>query len=388
MEPTTEQYLRLGLRLGRHVDGLVDAYYGPAGLTAQTDAEPLRDPATLVADADALLDHLDDGWLRDQARGLRTYAGVLAGERLSYADEVEGCYGVRPQPVSTDVYVAVHERLEELLPGTGPLGDRYTAWREATAVPLERIVPALRDIAAELRAPAAELVHLPDGEGLELEEVRDEPWWAFNYYLGDLQSRVAVNVDVLTTCDDVVELAAHEVYPGHHTEHAVKEQLLIRGRGLLEESIQLVPTPSALLAEGIAESGPDLVLRGDVPERLVHALRRHGLDYDPDHARAVRSARRPLRRIGLDAALLTHDDGASPAEAQEHVERWSLSTPEQAAQTVRFVTDPTWRAYTITYSAGRELCTAFVAGDPARFRRLLTEHVRVGELVASVSSAT
>jgi hypothetical protein len=47
---------------------------------------------------------------------------------------------------------------------------------------------------------------------------------------------------------------------------------------------------------------------------------------------------------------------------------------------VSFVLDPTWRAYAINYSAGRELVHGWVAGDPARFARLLTEHVRVGEL--------
>ena len=34
-----ERYLVLGLRLGKHVDGLVDAYYGPPELQAQVDAE-------------------------------------------------------------------------------------------------------------------------------------------------------------------------------------------------------------------------------------------------------------------------------------------------------------------------------------------------------------
>ena len=34
----------------------------------------------------------------------------------------------------------------------------------------------------------------------------------------------------------------------------------------------------------------------------------------------------------------------------------------------------------VTYPAGRELCRAYVAGAPERFRRLLTEQVRVGEL--------
>ena len=229
-----EDYLLLGLRLGRHVDGLVDAYYGPEELKEQVDAEPLAEAATLVADAEALLGGLEDGWLCDQARGLRTYAGVLAGEELSYSDEVEGCFGVRPQRVGTEVYEAVHEQLDELLPGAGDLAERYEAWREAKNVPEEKVVPAMRDVVEALRARVVDLVELPEDEGLVVEEVRDEPWWAFNYYLGGLRSRVVVNVDTPDICDDLVELASHEVYPGHHTEHAVKEQLFIRERAELE----------------------------------------------------------------------------------------------------------------------------------------------------------
>ncbi|MCA1657544.1 MAG: hypothetical protein LC713_07550, partial [Actinobacteria bacterium] len=56
-----------------------------------------------------------------------------------------------------------------------------------------------------------------------------------------------------------------------------------------------------------------------------------------------------------------------------------------AKHSVSFVIDPTWRAYVITYSAGRDLCRAYVAGDPARFRALLTEHVRIGDLAAAAS---
>jgi hypothetical protein len=384
----TEAYLLLGLRLGRHVDGLVDAYYGPEELSRQVEAEPVAEPAALVEDADALLAQLEDGWLRDQAIGLRTYAGGLAGEKLSYSDEVEGCYGVRPQRVGTEVYAAVHDRLDALLPGTGPLTERYEEWRQSSKVPPDRVAPVFRDVAAELRTCTVELLELPAGEEVVVEEVRDEPWGAFNYYLGGLRSRVVVNLDLPTTCDDVVEVAAHELYPGHHTEHSVKEQLFIRDRGQLEESMQLVPTPAALLQEGLAETGPAIVLGGDVPQRLVEILQRHGLEYDYEQARAVREARRPLGRIGLDAALMIHEDGASPAEAEAHLTRWALVTPEQAAHSVRFVTDPTWRAYVINYSAGRELCHAWVDNDPARFVRLLREHVRVQDLLTAVSSSS
>ena len=377
-----ERYLLLGLRLGRHVDGLVDSYYGPAELEHQTDAEEPRPPPDLVADADSLLAELDDGWLRDQVRGLRTYAGVLAGEELSYSDEVEGCYLVRPGPPEPRSYEAAHERLDALLPGAGSLAERREAFRGSQRVPRERLLPALRALVAELRTRTEALVELPPREGVELDEVSDEPWWAFNYYLGGLRSRVVVNVDVPTTSDELVELAAHEVYPGHHTEHSLKERLLVQERGLVEEAIQLVPTPQAVLSEGIAESGRELVLDEDGRAATVEILRRHGLPYD-ERAPAVREAAMPLRRVGLDAALLVHEQGATPEEAAAYVERWALATAERARHSVSFVTDRTWRAYVITYSAGGDLVRGYVRGDAARFRRLLTEHVRVGELVAA-----
>src|SRR6266487_4412355 len=89
-QSVAQRYLRLGLQLGRHVEGIVDAYCGPPEPAAAVEAAPPVNPRTLVAAAEALLDELEDGWLHDQVVGLRTYAGVLAGESASYADEVEG----------------------------------------------------------------------------------------------------------------------------------------------------------------------------------------------------------------------------------------------------------------------------------------------------------
>ena len=209
-----ERYLELGLRLGKHVDGLVDAYYGPPELKEQVDAEETLDAAQLAADGDALLAELDDGWLRDQVRGCATYAHVLAGDELSYSDEVERCYGVRPRADSEDVYEAVHAELDELLPGEGSLFERRQAWRERHLVDGAKAVPVLTELLPLLRERTAALLDLPAGEELSLEPVSDEPWWAFNYYLGDLRSRVVLNIDVPTTGLDLVHLAAHEVYPG------------------------------------------------------------------------------------------------------------------------------------------------------------------------------
>jgi hypothetical protein len=170
------------------------------------------------------------------------------------------------------------------------------------------------------------------------------------------------------------------VYPGHHTEQSVKEQLLVRDAGMVEEAMQLVPTPQALVSEGIAEVGLDVVLDASARAEAYAVLAGHGIEFDVELNERIAKVTEKLGTAADDAALMIHDDGASEEEAQRHVERWGLATPERAARSVRFATDPTWRAYAITYSAGERLCRAFVDGDPTRFRRLLTEQVRVSEL--------
>ena len=259
----SERYLRLGLQVGRHVEGIVDAYFGPQELAAAVEAAPPVEPRALVADADALLDELDDGWLRDQVAGLHTYARVLAGDSLSYADEVEGCYGVRPIYTDEAVFTAAHERLEELLPGSGPLAERHEHWQRSLRVPAEQVERTISSVIEEARVWTRRLVELPDGEGVVLEVVRDEPWLAFCAYLGGLRSRISVNVDLPLSALELLILTLHETYAGHHAERSLKEHLLVDGRGLLEETIVLVPTPQSLVSEGIATVAPRVLLEGE-----------------------------------------------------------------------------------------------------------------------------
>ena len=277
------------------------------------------------------------------------------------------------------MYERVHAEVDELLPGGGTLLERRNAWRERHLCPGDAAIPVLADLLPLMRARAETLVELPVGERVDLDPVTDEPWWAFNYYQGGFHSRVVLNTDVPTTGLDLLHLAAHEVYPGHHTEHAVKEQLLG-----IEERIQLVPTPQAVLSEGIAETGLDIVLDDAAREEAHAIIRRHGLELvDPALSERISTAVEGLRTVGVNAALLIHEQGMGLDEAAEYVARWSLRSPAEARHTVDFVTDPTWRAYTITYCAGRDLCRAYVGGDPARFRTLLTEPVRIGDLRAA-----
>jgi hypothetical protein len=390
-----DRYLQLGLRLGRHVDGFVDAYYGPADLAARIEAEPLVPPAAVVQEAGALIADLDAGegdaeigparrrWVRGQVVGLRTSARKLADEPIGYLDEVESCYGARPELVPDDDFAAAHQRLDEVLPGDGPLRERYIAWREAHAVPVGQLEPAIRSLADDLRERTQTLFGLPEGEHVEWIFETDKPWAGFNYYEGDLRSRVAINLDLPVLSLSLGHLVAHEAYPGHHTEHTRKEVGLVRRQRWLEETIFLVGTPQCTLAEGLADLGLEVVF-GARPEPIVaEHLRPLGLRYDAEVAAAVAQAAEALGWVRSNAAILLHEHGAGPDDTVAYLERWGLLPPDRAAKAVSFLTDPTWRAYSHCYTEGLRLCRAFVQGDPARFERLVTEQLLPADLVAT-----
>jgi len=387
------RYLELGLRLGRLLDGFVDAYYGPLDLKQRVDNEPMPDPATLAQDTRRIIADRDAGegeldahrrrWVRGQALGLLVSAQRFAGEHVEFEDEVEQCYGVRPTRVDDDEIAAAHQRIDAVLPGSGALGERLIAWREAQAVPLDKLDAAIRSLADDFRERTQLLFGLPEGEHVDFELVENEPWSGFNYYLGDLRSRVVINTDLPVLSTSLGHLVAHEAYPGHHTEHSRKEAGLVRRQGFLEETIFLVGTPQCLLAEGLADLGLEVIVPQQHHAVVAEHLRGLGIHYDAEVATAVASAGEVLgNAVRGNVALLLHVDGASQDDAVAYAERWGLLPRNRAQKTVQFQTDPVWRAYIFCYIDGLRLCRRFVDGDPTRFERLITEALLPTDLAA------
>ena len=348
-------YLRLGLQVGRRRRGrrrLLRA----AG--ARGGGRPPVEPRTLVAGAEDLLDELEDGWLRDQVVGLRTYVGVLASPAPMPTRWRAATACGRPAP--TKPCSRPHERLEELLPGEGSLAERR-AGEDSIRVAPERVERAIASVVEEARAWTRGLVELPDGEGVVLEIVQDKPWWASCDYLGDLRSRVAVNVDLPMSAVELLVLALHETYPDTRTERCCKEHLLVE-RGLLEETLVLGPTPQSVVSE-IAVLAPDTMLERDGGGALAAVTRRRHRRPRPRARRRAGTRAVPLGggQCGADAARARRGRGRGAGVPRA----LGLVGAELSAHLIRFLTEPTSRTYIVTYPAGRE---TYVAGDPERFR--------------------
>jgi hypothetical protein len=360
----------------------VDAYFGPQEIADRIEAEPLREPRELAADARSVAEEADSSYLRGQAVGLEVVARKLDGEEVPYAEEVERCYAMRPQRVPEERFEEAHRVLDEVLPPGGTLAERYQRWREGDVIPPDKIGEILEALTVRLRDRTRELVGLPAGETSELELVTGEHWSAYNHYLGDLKSRVAVNTDIPVNASVVAVLVAHELYPGHHTEHAWKEQLLYREQGRLEEGVIMYGTPQAVISEGIAELAIEMVV-DDHDGFVAEVLGEWGMTYDAEVGRRIRQARKPLEWVPANAAILLHEEGVSPEEAKEYIQRWGLVSDNRAQHSLNFVMHPIGRTYVTTYTDGYSLCREWVDGDPGRFKRLLTEQVSPADLIGA-----
>ncbi|GBF06428.1 hypothetical protein DAERI_090014 [Deinococcus aerius] len=389
-----ERYIRLAHAIDAHREGFVDGYGGPPEWADRTRREPqeLRAEAeTLLEEVAGVEDTARRTFLTVQARALHTMTRLLSGEALPYADEVRGLYDIDPVRAHTAELEAALSALDAALPGTGSLVEREEALRARVVVPREDILRVAEPILAALRERTRERFGLPDGENFSIGLVNDKPWSGYNWPLGNLQSRIDINTDLPVLLPNLPDLLAHEGYPGHHTEHATKEARLVRGRGWLEHSIQLLGAPECVVSEGIAVNALRAVMDREEVEAWLTGELAGVAGLDPEDVRAYLAASRAregLKGVSGTAALMLHADGRPQAEVLEFLTRYSVASEGRARQSLRFISQPNFRAYIFTYSVGGDLVKGWVARNGAEgFARLLTEPLTPGGLREAVGAA-
>lgn len=385
-----ERYVRLCLRVDRHVDGLVEAYIGPGEWRRSIDGTEPVDPRRLRDEARSLLDEIDRAdleddrrrWLRGQLRAVECVTARLSGAGFPWADEVERCLGVRPARTGPKAFEDVHRRLDAALPGSGGVRERFVTWDERNAIPRERVTPALERLTEILGPRAHAIASIPAAESVTYELVHGVPWLAYNWYQGEYRSHVEVNADLPISVVLLVTLAAHEVYPGHHTERAAKEAYLYRRLGRTETSVVITPAPESLVSEGLAQCALEEALGPEPFAVVADVLAGVGVRFDPAEAHEVHRAELALYATATNAAFLLHEDGASAEEVTEYLRAFALKSDDKIARTIAFLTDPASRTYVTAYPDGRRLCRDFVDRAPGNFARLLTEQLTSADLLA------
>ena len=373
MSQISHEYVRLVLALGRHDADYVDAYYGPAGFKAEADAaklsvEDVGKRVTTVteslrgmpADGDEL-SRLRHQYLERQLAAMAARVRMLAGERLSFDEESKALYDAVAPTFPESHFQEVLERLATRFPGTGPLVERYDAWRRAFAIPRDKVDAVFRAAIAACRERTRRHVSLPAHESFSVEYVTNKSWSGYNWYKGNFTSLIQVNTDLPIYIDRAIDLACHEGYPGHHVYNALLEQHLVKDRGWLEFTVYPLFSPQSLIAEGTANFGIEVAFPGR--ERIEFERSTLFPLAGIDASRAVeyyevQALVDELSYAGNEAGRLYLDGRIDRDAAAAWLERYALMPRDRAAQRVRFFDQ--YRSYVINYNYGKDLVRRFI----------------------------
>ncbi|MGV3618877.1 MAG: hypothetical protein ACO1SV_26425 [Fimbriimonas sp.] len=373
MDKIAEAYVKLTLAVGQHDPNYVDAYYGPFEWKAEATqpasleeiaarVESLRGELGSSAPSDVEgIERQRWQYLAKQLEAMQARVEMLQGVERTFDEESAALYDV-VAPVREDAfYEAALADLEGRLPGAGDLSARYERFRQDFLIPRDRLESAFRAAVEASRARTKQFIPLPEGEDFRIEYVTGEVWSAYNWYQGGAHSLIQVNTDFPTPIGGALGLACHEGYPGHHVYNALLERHLVRERNWTEFSVYALYSPQSLIAEGTAEYGVDL----NFPREESLAFARETLyplaGLDPARAEEYAEVQDLMGRLGYaanDAARRYLDGMATHGETVDWLVRYTLSTPERAAQRIRFF--EAHRSYVVTYNVGEDLVRDYV----------------------------
>ena len=381
-----ERYLELGLRLGKARRRARRRLLRPAraegaGRRRGDRSTPRSSPPT----RDALRRRARRRLAARPGAGLRDLRARARGRRdLRTPTRSSAATASGPSVTPTSVYEAAHAELDELLPGDGSLVRAPQAWRDQ---PPRRRRGRGAGAAASCcrccaRAPRRSRA-ARRGAARRSSRCSDEPWWAFNYYLGDLRAASSST----STCR-----RRARPDPPRRTRGVPGPPHRARGQGAAAAARPWPDRggdPARADAAGRAQ-------RGDRRDRRRGRARRrgarggvrdprakHGVDVDPELteriARGARNAAHGRPRRGADDPR-----GRRVARGGAGVHRALAPCDARAGAHSRALRHRSDLARLRDHLLGRPRPLPRVRRRRSArgSARLLTEHVRVGDLLA------
>jgi hypothetical protein len=373
MDQIAGRYVRLVLAVGQHDENFVDAYYGDPSWKPSGPPVPLKDLASEAAALRAAvraigaqpagdpLAALRQVYLDKQIAAVETRIAMLTGLRLSFDEEAARLYDAAPPTMTEADFQPVLDELGRLLPGRGPLIDRYAAFRERFVVPTAKLDAVFRAAIDGCRTRTLAHLTLPPEERFTVEYVTNKSWSAYNWYKGHYTSVIQVNTDLPVAIDRAIDLACHEGYPGHHVYNVLLEKHLFTDRGWVEFSVYPLFSPQSLIAEGTANYGIEVAFPGDERTAFERDTLYPLAGLDPATAETYAAVQRAVAKLsyaGNEAARRYLNGEIDREAAVAWLQQYAMMPKDRAEQRTRFFDQ--YRSYVINYNLGQDLVRRYI----------------------------
>ena len=380
--PLAAAYVKLALAMGEHDTDYVDAYFGPADWREQAAenglslAEIAAAATHLAAEVRAIqvssenyLLLLRQDYLGSHLESMAAVASIRDGEVLSFDEESRRVYGFVAPSFPREHYEAALAEIATIFPGNGPLYQRVNEFELQFRIPTESIEAVVRAGIDECRKRTLQHMTLPAGEDFEFELVEGNPWGAYNWYQGNYQGLIQVEVTNPKTVFSATRLGCHEGYPGHHAFSSLLDQNYLQQRGWVELSVLPLFSPQGLIFEGSGDFAELVAFPGSSKTAFLRdvILPVAGIDdLDFETRSRYTAAAKQLRYASVEAARKYLDGDWDRAQTEQWLINVALTSPDDIDSWFGFT--ERYRAYRINYVLGEDLVEAYVrrenpAGD-------------------------
>jgi len=367
-----EDFLLLALRIDKHIKGYIDFYISPKKLRQIVDHESLTAPNTLLNDSNYLLKQLGaQGFDKERERyieklliAMKTSIEILNGSEISIKDQFTKLYDVDLRPAKEVELDNLKEEFNKAYEGSGSLEERMKKLRVRRKVPKSDVFVLFKKALKIVKNRTEELFAnlLPKNEHIIIDLIGKKndnkaKWSYYNWYLGNFTSRIEINPNYNVYWSSLLSSAAHEGYPGHHTEFAVKEQCLYKKLYQFEHSLLILHSPKLIISEGIGNLAISVMFSDSDAAEI--SLR----EFCPDTSKtdsidviaSQNKVRRKLALFWYNLAYRALIDEYSAEELIRYGKNFEIFNEDTIQNNLKRMSDPVYSKNAFLYDLGTNL---------------------------------
>ncbi len=394
LDDFAKDYILLGLRINKHINGYVEHYYGPPKLKKIVDSEELSSPNKLFNNWKNLktkfqkqdIEKKRYRFLDSTLTAIKTILRKLKGESISYLEQVKNFFNFEPVLYEDAFFYDLAKKAEELYKGNGTISERIKRIAIQRRIPSDRLIDLNMKAIQITKMRTKEVFPklLPDNEKIEIAGVEDQSWHMYCWYKGNYISKIEINKSNTHFWTHLIFNACHEGYPGHHTERAVREKLLYRKKDYFESSILLIYSPEMVISEGIGVTAESVIFSPKDSIRsvieLIHTFFK--IDDSIENLISQNEIRRGFRRFESNLAYHKHVNKWDDKKLADYAKSIKVMPNTSIRAHLRFISDKLWAPYVMTYQGERLITEKYgIRPSPKDFRRLLTEQTLPSDLI-------
>jgi hypothetical protein len=321
---------------------------------------------------------------------MRTSIEILNGIEIPIKEQFLRLYDVVLQPIKESELDNLKEEFNAVYGGPGSLEKRMNDLRVRRTVPEGKVFELFKKALNITRERTKELFvnFLPQKERIVIELVNnnDEVKWAYyNWYKGNFCSRIEVNPNYNMYWTAFLYAAAHEGYPGHHTEFTIKERVLYRELDQFEHSILLLHSPKLILSEGIAELAVEVLFSNR--EAVEISLREFCPDSSNEDSLEIMMAQNKVKRkltlFWYSFAYHALIDKYKDEELMQYGTNFEIVNKENIKVQLKKLSDPVYSKNAFMYNLGSNLIKHKYGELPSVkvFQNLITNPLLPSDLI-------